>query len=118
LSYTIIGYNQGHECAFYGEMIGPIQTHALLPDSPAIDVIPAAIDGCGEAKSIDQRGLARLQGAGCDIGAYEVQHESSPSEDLTQAAVGSGEGEGQGRRASFIWILIRAALVVFRGRLG
>jgi hypothetical protein len=93
---------------------GPTQTHALLPDSPAIDVIPTGVDGCGEPNSLDQRGLARLQGAGCDIGAYEVQDESSTVEDLTPTVIGSGEGEGG--RASFVWILIRAALVVFLGK--
>ena len=45
---------------------GSTQTHALLSGSPAIDagdnkVCPAA----------DQRGVARPQGATCDIGAYE-----------------------------------------------
>ncbi len=46
---------------------GDTQTHALLPDSPAINTIPA--DNCLVAA--DQRGTLRPQGAGCDIGAYE-----------------------------------------------
>jgi hypothetical protein len=41
-------------------------THALLPGSPAID---AGDDGICPAT--DQRGVARPQGAACDIGAYE-----------------------------------------------
>lgn len=46
-----------------------LQTHALLPGSPAIDAIPA-----GECLvGTDQRGVSRPQGAGCDIGAYELQ---------------------------------------------
>ena len=52
---------------------GPTQTHALLdgnilhPRSPAID---AGTDtGC---PSTDQRGVARPQGAHCDIGAFEL----------------------------------------------
>ncbi len=46
-----------------------VQTHALLPGSPAIDAIPS-----GECLvSTDQRGEPRPQGAGCDIGAYELQ---------------------------------------------
>jgi hypothetical protein len=46
-----------------------LQTHALLPGSPAIDAISAG--DC--AVAIDQRGVSRPQGAGCDIGAYELQ---------------------------------------------
>jgi hypothetical protein len=44
--------------------------HALLPGSPAIDVIdPAASDVYCPAT--DQRGIPRPTGARCDIGAYE-----------------------------------------------
>jgi chitodextrinase len=49
---------------------GPTQTMALTPGSPAIDAIPPATTGC--AGTTDQRGTARPQGAGCDIGAYEL----------------------------------------------
>ncbi|HEY3188624.1 MAG TPA: choice-of-anchor Q domain-containing protein, partial [Solirubrobacteraceae bacterium] len=45
---------------------GPTETQALLPGSPAIDA--GAADGCPQH---DQRGTARPQGAGCDIGAFE-----------------------------------------------
>jgi hypothetical protein len=45
---------------------GPTETHALLPGSPAIDV-----GTCAGAPPADQRGVARPQGADCDIGAYE-----------------------------------------------
>ena len=53
---------------------GPMQTAALFPGSPAIDAIPAAscTDVNGAAVTTDQRGFARPQGAGCDIGAYEL----------------------------------------------
>ncbi|MBN1976210.1 MAG: DUF11 domain-containing protein [Anaerolineae bacterium] len=47
---------------------GDTQTHALLPGSPAIDA-----GTCAGAPAADQRGVARPQGAGCDIGAYEAQ---------------------------------------------
>ena len=47
---------------------GPTQTIALLPASPAVNVIPAA--NCTLAT--DQRGTSRPQGAGCDAGAYEL----------------------------------------------
>jgi Ca2+-binding RTX toxin-like protein len=46
---------------------GPTLTHALVPGSPALDVIPPAAD-CPEA---DQRGVPRPQDDGCDIGAFE-----------------------------------------------
>jgi CSLREA domain-containing protein len=45
---------------------GPTETMALLPGSPAIDA--GLNSGC---PATDQRGLARPQGAACDIGAYE-----------------------------------------------
>ena len=62
-------------------MLGPLQnnggtteTHALLLGSPAIDHIPVAdcTDLDGVPITTDQRGVARPQGAGCDIGAYEL----------------------------------------------
>jgi hypothetical protein len=54
---------------------GPILTHALLPGSPAIDVMPWGANGCGTILLSDQRWQARPQPAGgaCDIGAYEVE---------------------------------------------
>jgi hypothetical protein len=42
--------------------------HPLLAGSPAIDA--GAADVC---PGTDQRGVTRPQGAGCDIGAYEVE---------------------------------------------
>ena len=48
---------------------GPTETHALLPGSVAIDVIPA--DMC--EVDDDQRGEPRPGGAMCDVGAFEVQ---------------------------------------------
>jgi hypothetical protein len=55
---------------------GPTWTHALLPGSPAIDHIDDA--GCrfdynNAPIAEDQRGVARPQGAACDIGAYEAE---------------------------------------------
>ncbi len=47
-----------------------LQTHALLPGSPAIDKIP--LNACHVSGiSTDQRGVKRPQGIACDIGAYE-----------------------------------------------
>jgi hypothetical protein len=49
---------------------GPTQTLALLAGSPAIDGVTfSAPNG---APSTDQRGIARPQGTGFDIGAYEL----------------------------------------------
>ena len=45
---------------------GPTLTHALLPDSPAIDAGDDTLTGT------DQRGLPRRSGAHVDIGAYEA----------------------------------------------
>ena len=48
---------------------GPTMTHALLPGSVAIDVIPA--DRCDV--DADQRGEPRPGGAMCDVGSFELQ---------------------------------------------
>lgn len=50
---------------------GPTFTHALLHGSQAID---AGLD-CSAAPvgNLDQRGIARPQGAACDVGAYEAR---------------------------------------------
>jgi hypothetical protein len=47
---------------------GPTETHDLLPGTPAID---AGSPDC-PPPTTDQRGVARPQGAACDIGAVEV----------------------------------------------
>ncbi len=49
---------------------GPTQTQALQPGSPAINHVPLANPACSATN--DQRGVNRPQGAGCDIGAFEV----------------------------------------------
>jgi hypothetical protein len=48
---------------------GPTETHALLPGSVAIDVIPADMCEVDE----DQRGIERPQGDACDVGAFELE---------------------------------------------
>ena len=48
---------------------GPTPTLALLVGSPAIDHGGSSANGC---PATDQRGVARPQGAACDIGAYEL----------------------------------------------
>lgn len=55
---------------------GPTPTAAVLPGSPALDLVPE--DACtgldGKLLATDQRGIARPQGAGCDAGAFEFIH--------------------------------------------
>jgi hypothetical protein len=49
---------------------GPTQTHALTTGSPALD---QGTTGCPPVPPADQRGVTRPQGAGCDIGSFELQ---------------------------------------------
>jgi len=49
-----------------GDNGGPTPTHALLPSSPAIDAADPAL-----CPATDQRGVARPQGAACDVGSFE-----------------------------------------------
>jgi hypothetical protein len=53
----------------------PTETHALLPGSIAIDVIPEVdcVVAEGEPLTTDQRGQPRPGGTLCDVGAFEVQ---------------------------------------------
>lgn len=82
----------GSECEFAAHggfsntnpLIGPLannggetETEALLPGSPEIDA--GTNEGC---PATDQRGVARPQGARCDIGAYEL----APPSALTGSA--------------------------------
>jgi predicted outer membrane repeat protein len=59
---------------------GPTQTIALLPASPAVDAIPvsACTDVTGNPVTTDERGVARPQGRGCDIGAFELVPQGMP----------------------------------------
>lgn len=57
---------------------GPTKTHALLAGSPAIN----AGDNVG-CPGTDQRGVARPQGAACDIGAYEAISMPTPTRTAT-----------------------------------
>jgi hypothetical protein len=67
---------------------GPTQTHALLSGSVAIDAAPdcTLVDGATPVTE-DQRGVARPQGAACDVGAYEAVVVT-----LTIAGAGTGSG--------------------------
>ncbi|MDX2167721.1 MAG: choice-of-anchor Q domain-containing protein [Deltaproteobacteria bacterium] len=58
---------------------GPTDTVAVLPGSPALDAVPPA--ACPLAT--DQRGVARPQGAGCEIGAFELASTPTPTASAT-----------------------------------
>jgi parallel beta-helix repeat protein len=71
---TSCGFTEPTDLIVADAMLGPLQdnggpteTHALLPGSPAIDA--GSLD-C-PPPATDQRGVARPQGAACDIGAVE-----------------------------------------------
>jgi hypothetical protein len=50
---------------------GARATHALPPGSPAVDAGGDSTNGCPPT---DARGVPRPRGAGCDIGAYELEN--------------------------------------------
>jgi CSLREA domain-containing protein len=63
---------------------GPLLTHALLQNSPAIDRIPNGTNGCQAGVSTDARTAVRAGGddrggVACDIGAYEYDSVQQPS---------------------------------------
>ncbi|TVR76030.1 MAG: HYR domain-containing protein [Sphaerobacteraceae bacterium] len=51
---------------------GPTQTMMPLPGSVAIDIIPVINGECEVGSDVDQRGVERPVGLGCDLGAVEV----------------------------------------------
>ncbi len=51
---------------------GSTPTIALLAGSPAIEAGDAAVCAASPVNNVDQRGVARPQGTGCDIGAVEA----------------------------------------------
>src|SRR5688572_8957585 len=70
---------------------GFTQTMALLPDSPALDAGDNAY-----CPATDQRGVARPQGSGCDIGAYEFQTPMISPGDTVRVSVDSSGAQGDG----------------------
>ena len=61
---------------------GPTETHLPLTGSPVID---AGSPDC-PLPATDQRGVARPEGAACDIGAVEVEATNTPPDCLTVTA--------------------------------
>ena len=66
---------------------GPTDTLALAANSPAVDRVPASGAGCPPT---DQRGVPRPQGAGCDIGAFELAAPAHCSDVSAQTPAGGG----------------------------
>jgi hypothetical protein len=54
---------------------GPTKTIALLPESPAVDLVDQA--ACPPPQT-DQRGVERPQGEACDAGAFELEQAPPP----------------------------------------
>lgn len=68
---------------------GPTMVHLPNRDSVLVDHIPVNAEGvCATGVTTDQRGVARPQGEGCDIGAVEREPvvASAPSVTIDQAA--------------------------------
>ena len=87
---------------------GPTQTEALMPGSPAVDAggdeplsLPGYAGGfIGACPATDQRGIARPQGAHCDIGAYEAAPSASKC-DVPTVPPESGVLTGHGWSAAY-----------------
>jgi hypothetical protein len=67
------------EAGFLSDDLGPTLTHALLPESPAIDIGECPFSGQQQIHT-DQRGALRPAGQGCDAGAFEFGN----PEDITK----------------------------------
>jgi CSLREA domain-containing protein len=65
---------------------GPTQTMALQPGSPAIDAADDTVCRSTLIKRLDQRSFSRIQGAGCDIGAFESTLQPGPTFEVNSLA--------------------------------
>ncbi len=70
---------------------GPTQTIALGATSVAIDAGVDATCAAAPVNGVDQRGVARPQGAHCDAGAFERVPTAAPSLVITRVSPGSGK---------------------------
>lgn len=86
-SENTCGFNQATDLPNTAPLLGPSGgvdntfTYPLLSGSPAIDA-GACTDHADNPLLADQRGVARPQGDGCDIGAYEAAAELSLTKEV------------------------------------
>lgn len=79
-------------------LLGPLQDNGGATETHAIDAASPALDAGGsDCEWSDQRNIPRPQGAGCDVGAYEVlpcnnDATVDPGEDCDDGNAESGDG--------------------------
>ncbi len=71
---------------------GSTNTFALEPTSPAVDAIPKTDTTLCEG--LDQRGITRPQGAGCDIGAFELAPSTFQATGVPVSATADAQFDG------------------------
>ncbi|MEP7338915.1 MAG: putative Ig domain-containing protein [Acidobacteriota bacterium] len=71
---------------------GPTKTHLPSAISPARNMIPVGVNGCGSNPATDQRGVPRPQGAKCDIGAVEVEVDGNTAPSISAATIARTAG--------------------------
>ncbi|MHC5110036.1 MAG: Calx-beta domain-containing protein [Planctomycetota bacterium] len=68
----------GHPDSFAGNPgLGPLQDNGGLTPTHALTAASDAVDSgscMGDPEAVDQRGMARPQGNGCDVGSFELGH--------------------------------------------
>ncbi len=80
-SGSTCGFTSGPDMPNTDPLLGPLadnggdtETMALLPGSPALEAGNGTICSMFPVDGVDQRGVTRPIGVGCDIGAYESQY--------------------------------------------
>ena len=73
---------------------GPTQTEAIPPGGPAVDAVSAGGAGC---PAVDQRGVLRPAGGGCDVGAFEIATPGASTAPASAVATTSATLNGTAR---------------------